>query len=248
MTGYLGLEAYDTVGVVELARRTGAPGVHAYESVGSTMDVAHDLARSGAKHGSVVVAEAQRAGRGRERREWRSPAGGVWFSVVLRDMQSRQLSILPLRVGIALAAALEPLAGERIGVKWPNDLILRDRKLAGILAEARWRGDTLDWVVLGVGINRTASEGVGAAGLGEKTSRAEVLARAVSAVLATARDTGELSAAELDAFAARDIARGRVVSEPKEGAAAGIDASGALLVETPGGMAAVHSGSLVFRS
>jgi BirA family transcriptional regulator, biotin operon repressor / biotin---[acetyl-CoA-carboxylase] ligase len=246
MTDRRRLDFYDDVPVPELAGRTGAPAVHAFQSVDSTMDVAHSLAREGAGHGTAVVADAQRAGRGRERHEWRSPPGGVWFSVVLRDLEPRQLSILPLRVGIALATALEPFAGTRIGLKWPNDLFLEGRKLAGTLAEARWRGNALDWVVLGVGINLVAPAAVDAAGLGATVSRLAVLEHALPAVLSAARSRGELTSAELTTFTARDIARGRMIAEPVHGIVAGIDRSGALLVEIGGVLTPVRSGSLVF--
>jgi BirA family biotin operon repressor/biotin-[acetyl-CoA-carboxylase] ligase len=219
----------------------------AFDSVGSTMDVAHELARDGAEHGTVVLAGEQTAGRGRERREWRSGAGGVWLTLVARDVDSRNLGVLPLRVGIAAAEALEAFGRDPIGLKWPNDLFLGAGKLGGVLVEARWRGEQLDWAAVGIGINLTAPEGVGAAGLGEGVSRAGIVERLVPAVLAAGSRSGLLATAEVSAFASRDVARGREISAPVAGVVAGIDESGALLVESAGVIQQVRSGSLILR-
>lgn len=242
------LPSYDDVPLSELAARTGSPRIVAFDSVGSTMDAAHELARGGAEHGTVVLAREQTAGRGRERREWRSTPGGVWLTLVARDVDSRNIGVLPLRIGVAAAAALEALAPEPIGLKWPNDLFLGDGKLGGVLVEARWRGERLDWAAVGIGINLAAPEGVGAAGLGESVPRAAVVERVVPAVLTACSRAGVLTAAELSAFAVRDIARGREITEPIAGIVAGIDESGALLVESAGTVHHIRSGSMIFRS
>lgn len=237
---------YDGVPLTELAARTGSPRIVAFDSVGSTMDAAHELARGGAEHGTTVLAGEQTAGRGRERREWRSARGGVWLTLVARDVDSRNIGVLPLRIGIAVAEALEAPSSEAIGLKWPNDLFLGDGKLGGVLVEARWRGERLDWAAVGVGINLIAPEGVGAAGLGDAVRRLEVVERLVPAILKACSRTGVLTAAELSAFASRDIARGREITEPIAGFVAGIDESGALLVESAGVVQPVRSGSLIF--
>ena len=242
------LASYDDIPLTELAARTGSPRIVAFDSVGSTMDAAHELARGGAEHGTVVLAGEQTAGRGRERREWRSAPGGVWLTLVARDLDSRNIGVLPLRIGIAAAEALEALTSEPIGLKWPNDLFLGDRKLGGVLAEARWRGEQLDWAAVGIGINLTAPEGVGAAGLGGSVPRVAVVERVVPAILAACSRAGVLTTAELSSFAARDIARGREIAEPVAGVVAGIDESGALLVESAGTVHPIRSGSLTFRS
>ena len=241
------LVSYDGVPLTELAARTGSARMVAFDSVGSTMDVAHELAQDGAKHGTVVLAGEQTAGRGRERREWRSGARGVWLTLVARDVDSRNLGVLPLRIGITAAEALEAFGRDPIGLKWPNDLFLGAGKLGGVLVEARWRGEQLDWAAVGIGINRTAPEGVGAAGLGEGVSRAEIVERLVPAILAACSRTGVLNAVELSTFASRDVARGRDISAPVAGVVAGIDESGALLVESGEAITRVRSGSLVFR-
>lgn len=119
------------------------------ERVGSTNDLARELAERGAPEGTVVLAEVQTRGRGRLGRRWRSPRGGLWFSLVLRpDVAPALLSGLSLVVACAVARALREETGAPIQVRWPNDLVLHDRKLGGILVEVG-----TGWVVVGIGIN-----------------------------------------------------------------------------------------------
>lgn len=123
-------------------------------SIGSTNDRALTWARAGAPHGAMVTADTQTAGRGRLGRRWVSPAGeGLYVSVVLRPAQgwSRRWAALGLAVGLGLR---EGLAGwlPELRLKWPNDLLIGGRKLAGVLCETRWQGPVPD-VVIGFGIN-----------------------------------------------------------------------------------------------
>ncbi|MDR7434168.1 MAG: biotin--[acetyl-CoA-carboxylase] ligase [Armatimonadota bacterium] len=119
------------------------------ERIGSTNDLARKLAEGGAPEGTLVLAEIQTRGRGRLRRRWRSPRGGLWFSLILRPgVDPSFLSGLGLVTACAVARALRKSAGAPVQVKWPNDLVLEDRKLGGILVEVG-RG----WVVVGIGIN-----------------------------------------------------------------------------------------------
>ncbi|HEX2188449.1 MAG TPA: biotin--[acetyl-CoA-carboxylase] ligase, partial [Longimicrobiaceae bacterium] len=118
----------------ELAREWGIPGLHLFRRVGSSNDVARALADAGAPAGTAVLAEEQVAGRGRGGKLWSSPPGlGIWLSVVLRPRALAAPGLLPLRVGLAAAAALDPFARPgRVEVKWPNDLQVAGRKLGGI--------------------------------------------------------------------------------------------------------------------
>ena len=121
----------------------------------STMDLAHARAAEGAPHGTAIAARVQTAGRGRRGRTWHSPAGGLWMSVVCRPSDLGGVEHLSLRVGLAVAETIERLFPDlpRLTVKWPNDLLLGGRKLAGILCEARWEGGTPAWVIAAVGLN-----------------------------------------------------------------------------------------------
>jgi BirA family biotin operon repressor/biotin-[acetyl-CoA-carboxylase] ligase len=232
--------AYDGLGAAELARRLGAPHVELYDVVASTQDVAHALAAAGAAHGTVVLADTQTGGRGRAGRAWVSPPGsGVWLTAVTRPRDLPALGVLALRVGLALAEELAPLADGSVGVKWPNDLLVGGRKLAGILVEARWRDGQPEWAAVGVGVNvRPPAEYAAGAALRPGVARLDTAAAVVRAVAAAAAGRGPLAERELAALAGRDVVRGRAVEAPVAGVAVGVAAGGALLVRDAAG--AVH--------
>jgi BirA family biotin operon repressor/biotin-[acetyl-CoA-carboxylase] ligase len=233
----------------DLAERLDLPHVVTFDRISSTLDVAHELAEAGAAPGTLVLADAQTAGRGRLGRSWRSePGAGVWLTLIERPIDATALDVLSLRVGLALAPVLDAFAGESVRLKWPNDLYVSDRKLGGILVEARWREGSPEWVAIGVGVNvRAPAEEPRAIGLCPDCHRLDVLVAMVPALRDAAAQQGPLTADELNAFAARDRAAGRSCAEPVVGTVRGIDASGALLVDPPSGGApiVVRAGSLV---
>lgn len=249
----------------ELAAAWGIPALHPFRSVGSTNDVARALAEAGAPAGTAVIAEEQRAGRGRGGRHWVSPPGlGIWLSVVLRPAELPAPGLLPLRVGLAAAAALDAFARPgRVEVKWPNDLLVAGRKLGGILCEGSWDAGGVSFVVAGIGVNAAHAPADFPAVLRDQATslrmaagwsppRAEVagaLARALAAL--PARFAAALSDAELAELERRDALRGlpvRVTAEgaaPLEGTALGIAPDGALRLRTPDGRTVpVHSGTV----
>jgi BirA family biotin operon repressor/biotin-[acetyl-CoA-carboxylase] ligase len=240
---------YDGIPVDALADRLGLRAVVAFSEVGSTLDVAHAIAADGSAEGTLVVADAQTAGRGRMGRMWQSDAGaGVWLTLIERPPQGPALEVLSLRIGLALAPALDQFAVSPIRLKWPNDLYVGDRKLAGILVEARWRDGVPEWIAIGVGINvRVPSGELNAIGLIDGSRRADVLSQAVTAINAAVRREGPLSESELSAFAERDLAAGRVCIEPVRGRVLGVDPSGALRVDVGSEVALVRAGSLVLE-
>ena len=120
-------------------------------SLGSTNDRLKDLAREGAVEGSLVWADTQTAGRGRQGRAWVSPPGNLYVSVLLRP-SSPCGPLLPLAAGVAVAEGLEAL-GVAVRLKWPNDVVVGERKIGGILAESSSAGASIDWVVVGIGVN-----------------------------------------------------------------------------------------------
>ena len=138
---------------------TGVCDVWHFDEIASTQDVAKSLARQGAAAGTLVWADAQTAGRGRLSRRWKSPKGGLYFSLILRPaFPPATLADFSLMTARCLAAAIAQKTGIRTAVKPPNDVMALSRegkplKIAGILAEASGRGKTLDWLVAGVGIN-----------------------------------------------------------------------------------------------
>jgi BirA family biotin operon repressor/biotin-[acetyl-CoA-carboxylase] ligase len=235
-----------------------------YSSIGSTNDVAAQLASDGDHEGAVVVADAQTAGRGRRGRTWFSPAGsGLYVSVVLaprraRVSPARAVTLTTLAAGVALSEAVEAVTGLSTHIKWPNDLLVGSRKLAGILAE----GITNEAVILGYGINVSgAAYPPELAGrvtaleseLGRGIDRAAVFAETLAAVAARYGDllSGRFDAI-LDAWRTRAPAsRGTLVSWEtttgrRAGVTAGIDDLGALLVHTGDGIERIVAGEVTW--
>lgn len=126
--------------------------------VTSTNDVVREQARTGAPAWTAVVAEEQTAGRGREGRTWVSPPGNLYLSVLLRpELEASSVGVLPLLVGVAVAEACTSL-GAPARLKWPNDVVVGERKLGGILVEAASSGGRVDFVVAGIGVNLRAAD------------------------------------------------------------------------------------------
>lgn len=218
------------------------PEVRRYASVPSTMDLLHDLAAEGAAEGTVVVAEEQAGGRGSRGRSWHSPRGGLWLSYLLRPAAAGT-ELLSLRVGLAMGDAIGCLAPlPPLGLKWPNDLMLGDRKLGGILCEARWSAGAPAWVAVGVGINvqnpLPPELGPGAVALREylpDVTPGSVLELLLPRLHALDRSSPRFDDAELDRLAARDWLAGRRLRRPVEGHAEGITADGALRIRRDDG-------------
>jgi BirA family biotin operon repressor/biotin-[acetyl-CoA-carboxylase] ligase len=222
------------------ATRLGVPRLH-LRSTTSTNDRARTLAAAGAPHGTVVTAAEQTAGRGRQGRTWSAPpARALLVSVVLRDPPA----LLPLAAALAVAE----IAGDDALIKWPNDVLVDGRKIAGILAEGRPQDG---WAVLGIGLNVALRiddlppelrETAGTLGL-EPGDVEPTLER----LLATLERTLTLDdAALLDAYRTRDALDGQEVRwATGHGRAAGIDGEGRLLVELPeGGRTALSAGEI----
>jgi BirA family biotin operon repressor/biotin-[acetyl-CoA-carboxylase] ligase len=223
-----------------------------FSSIGSTNDVASTLANSGDHEGAIVIAETQTAGRGRRGRVWFSPPGaGLYVSVLLAPAKARRTpdratALLTLAAGVALAEAVEHGTGLAPAIKWPNDLVVGRRKLAGILAEGVATQAGLQSVVLGYGLNVSAA--AYPAELSDRvTSLESELGRPVDRAVLCAQSLASLAAryddlldgrfdAILDAWRARSPgSRGMRVSwetsgGTQTGVTMGVDDMGALLV------------------
>lgn len=211
----------------------GRPRLH-LRTTTSTNDRARDLAAAGAPHGTLVTAAGQSAGRGRQGRRWSAPAGSALLcTVVLRD-SGDALSLLPLAAAVAVAET----CGDDARIKWPNDVQIGGRKVAGILAEGRPQEG---WAILGVGINVAVRlEDLPA----ELRNTATTLGRepheiedVLAVLLERLEDVLHRDAVtQLDSWRARDALLGREISwNGGTGRAAGIDGDGRLVVELPGG-------------
>jgi BirA family biotin operon repressor/biotin-[acetyl-CoA-carboxylase] ligase len=221
----------------------GGPLLH-LDVLGSTNDRARDLAVAGAPHGMVVVAERQTAGRGRQGRSWSAPLGRALTLSVIARIDAAGFDLLPLAVPLAVCEACEQVATVRCQIKWPNDVWIDERKVAGILIEARPQEG---WAVVGVGLNvDTAAEELE----GELHATATSLRIATGAPvdrdtaldtlcdrLATWLERLREPAAVVAAYRERDALYGRRIAwtglgERMTGEARGIDDSGALVVFT----------------
>jgi BirA family biotin operon repressor/biotin-[acetyl-CoA-carboxylase] ligase len=121
-------------------------------ALGSTQDLARELAQAGAAEGTVIVAGRQTAGQGRLGRYWVSPAGGLYLTVVLRP-PAEHLKALVMVAALAVARAIERLAGLETSLKWPNDVLVAGRKIAGILSESELMGQNVSYALVGIGVN-----------------------------------------------------------------------------------------------
>jgi len=125
-----------------------------FQELESTMDTAKSLAKMEASHLSVVIAEHQTIGRGRLNRKWFSSKGGLWFTLILKPETPPQLSyIYNFAASLSLSRTLRQLFNVDVRVKWPNDLLLKGRKLTGLLSEMETRGDMVEFLNIGIGIN-----------------------------------------------------------------------------------------------
>jgi BirA family biotin operon repressor/biotin-[acetyl-CoA-carboxylase] ligase len=128
--------------------------IHHFREIGSTMDVARELARKGARAGTIVIAESQTGGRGRLSRQWLSPQGGIYFTLILRPrIGPAYAPRINLMVAIAVVTTVWKLFGLKAELKWPNDVLVADKKVCGILAEMDAEMDVVNFVNVGIGIN-----------------------------------------------------------------------------------------------
>jgi BirA family transcriptional regulator, biotin operon repressor / biotin---[acetyl-CoA-carboxylase] ligase len=240
---------YDGVRPGALAAMLRVPTVHVYESVPSTLDVAHELGARGAESGTLVLADSQTAGRGRGGKRWASaPGAGIWMTLVERDVDAAVIELLSLRLGLAAASTLDAFVDDTVRVKWPNDLYLGNSKLAGILVEARWRSRAAEWAAVGLGLNvRVPPDVPNACALRAGSKRVDVLRVLVPALRGVLASRGALDATELRELERRDMSRGRRVDQPGVGTVEGVSDVGELLVRTAGGsLDRYRAGSLVF--
>jgi len=134
--------------------------IHHFQTIDSTNYKAYQLALIGAEEGEVVIAESQKKGRGRLGRHWFSPSFlNLYLSVILRPkIPPQQASIITLMAAVATAEAIEKFSGLKPSIKWPNDILLRSRKVAGLLNEIQSEMDQIHFVILGIGVNLNMDE------------------------------------------------------------------------------------------
>ncbi len=225
-----------------------------FPTVGSTNDAARTLARAGAVHGTLVVAETQTKGRGRLGRTWVSPAGaGLWLSLVIRpEAETAVTPLITLVTAVGAVRAIAAVTGLPARIKWPNDIELEGKKVGGILTEAATSGHRLDYAVVGIGLNVNVEEEDFPpelratatslrAGLGRRIDRAALvreLLRQLEDLYTALFDHGAAAVLtewrQLSSTLGREV---RVITAQGDltGRAVDIDTDGALLVATEGG-------------
>jgi BirA family transcriptional regulator, biotin operon repressor / biotin---[acetyl-CoA-carboxylase] ligase len=223
-----------------------AAQIHYVDETTSTMDIARELARKGCRDLTVVIAAKQNTGRGRLNRKWLSSEGGLYFTLVLRPLIPPVLSPrVNFAVSFVLAETLRSLYGIEAMVKWPNDILVQDKKVAGILSELESVADRVAYVNVGIGIN-----------VNNDTSSVDLPATTIKEILGRPVSRRDLLEAFLDAFETRmteDLLENVIpmwkkymitlnrhvrvvtVTEIIEGVAVGVDETGALIVQLADG-------------
>jgi BirA family biotin operon repressor/biotin-[acetyl-CoA-carboxylase] ligase len=232
---------------------------HHFESLGSTNDHLLKMAEGGAPEWTVVVADRQTSGRGRRRRDWWSPEGNLHMSILLRpEVNPRQLLRLPVIASLAFLSAMGE-SGSSLTIKWPNDILLNGRKMAGILVESRSEGEKVLWVVVGFGVNMVRKEADIPTGLKERLAfaceleedlepgdLAVRLARGMKAWAGGMKGEGWNNA--METWSRRAIFNlpytYRDGEREIEGVPVRLDRSGGLVMETAEGEVTVYSGEL----
>lgn len=229
----------------------------ALDSVGSTNDEAGRLADAGAAEGTVVWAREQAGGRGRRGRRWISPRGNLYSSTILRPACPAARAA---ELGFVAALAVSDLvpAGRGLRLKWPNDVLVEGGKVAGILPESAVRQDGLvDHVVLGIGVNISFAPVLPEMRYAGATLGGSVEAALEGLIAALARWLGEWRRTGFEAIRARWLDKAgplgaevdvKLGEELVRGRFAGLDGTGALLLETPAGPRRITSGELLGRA
>ena len=138
----------------DLKTKTVGKRVYYFEEIDSTQNFAQQIALDEKENGTIVIAEKQTAGKGRLDRKWTSPKGGIWFSLIVHPKFDVSTSTLvPIAGAVALAKAIKTTLDIDVSVKWPNDITLNGGKVAGMLVDASFQANNIDYLILGIGIN-----------------------------------------------------------------------------------------------
>jgi len=155
-------ELYDRVGAVigwdfnQIDRRTKIIGkkIQYFKTINSTNLFIKKLLKKNVGEGTVVVADVQTHGHGRKKRIWSSPSGGLWFSVILYpDIPPQNAMLITMASSVAVAQGIQEVTGLKPVIKWPNDLLLKEKKVCGILTELDAEIDKINYIIVGIGIN-----------------------------------------------------------------------------------------------
>jgi len=226
-----------------------------FNEVGSTQAVLRNLGGLGAQEGTVVVARRQTAGKGRHGREWVSPEGGLYMSLLLWPPQTAILQTLTLAASLAVVRGIESATRLKTGIRWPNDVMVEEKKAAGVIAESSFTGQGLTFVMVGIGVNCNSSvtsvePSSPATSLAEELEQKTDLKKLRESILEAFGTVYDESLKGADVTkSARDTIRtlGKSVvvtlksGETLEGIARDIDQAGGLLLERNNGPVTLHA-------
>ncbi|MBU1600298.1 biotin--[acetyl-CoA-carboxylase] ligase [bacterium] len=222
--------------------------IHRLSSVGSTNNLARTLIASGVQPGEVVISDIQTAGRGRGENVWVSPPGGLWFSIIFfpSNLAPERLPLFSLAVGLVIAKEIERETGLCCAIKWPNDLYLKEKKVCGILIESKIRLKSVEWLIVGVGLNLNVDKGLLPEGAGSikeelkaEIEKERIFLALLSEIEKTCIGFQEESLQFLIEIKKRCLSLGRSVrfnldNKTFVGEAVDIDTNGRLVVEVEG--------------
>ncbi len=242
----------------EWRRAWGVPRLEIHAAIPSTNDALRERAGSGAPAGTTIIADHQSAGRGRRGRGWTDhPGHSLLLSMLFRYQDVHSPGVLTLRLGLAAAAAVERAAALTVLIKWPNDLLVRERKLGGILCEGAYQEGEGFSIVAGIGLNLTqpddawptalAGSAISLAAAGAAVATPRIAGAVVRAWRhAATLDPARLAPDELAAFARRDALLGNAITvdDVPAGIAAGVSPEGALLARVGSHFRTVLSGTV----
>ncbi len=227
--------------------------VYYLKEVSSTMDVAKKLAKRGEE--AIVIAETQTSGRGRLGRRWHSQKGGIYFTIILRPrIGPAHAQIINLMAAVSVARAIRSLFNLEAKLKWPNDVLIRGKKVCGILAEMEAEMDVIKFVNLGIGINANnpiSLYEVGATSIKEELwrdiSRKELLMCVLNEIEKRRSLLGEEIISEWKALSSTINKKVRIIMQDEvvEGEAIDIDTDGALILRTDKGIRRIIAGDCI---
>jgi len=240
--------------------------IHYFHTIDSTNSKAYELALGGAQEGEVVIAESQEKGRGRLARHWFSPPfSNLYLSVILRPpIPPHQASLITLMAAVATADAIKNFSGLRPLIKWPNDILLKDRKVAGLLNEIHSEADRIHFVILGIGVNLNVDgkmfpKEIRAVATSLKSEMGQTISRKAFLQFLLQELEGWYSVfmkeggdAILKAWKDRAHIKGRQVKvasfgETLVGVAVDVDSDGALILKTEEGQKRIVAGDVEYR-
>jgi len=251
--------------------KKGSWQVYTYESCSSTFDIARQKIAEGAERGTLIIADVQNGGKGRQSRKWLSPSGGIWMCTIMKKpmLDLNKLSAVTLLCAVAVAKAIEEIfPAIKPQIKWPNDIYVDTKKICGILTETVMQGKIAEYIIIGIGINANNSTGfedndikgsaISFGELGHAVDRPRMASLINDNVLEAVAEYEKRGSIDfiMDYYSSHmlwlgseAVMKNTITGEiAKQGIIQGIDEEGRLLLESGGRTEHILSGELSLRS